>query len=103
AEDGIRDFHVTGVQTCALPISGDLSFGILYAFINYLQQLFRPINDLTEKYNIMQSAMASAERIFELLDNQEAIPDPVHPKHVRRSEERRVGKRLQDTVKGEIG
>ena len=64
-------------------LAGDLSFGILYAFINYLQQLFRPINDLTEKYNIMQSAMASAERIFELLDNQEAIPDPVHPKHVR--------------------
>ena len=64
-------------------LAGDLSFGILYAFISYLQQLFRPINDLTEKYNIMQAAMASSERIFQLLDNQEAIPEPVHPRHVR--------------------
>lgn len=64
-------------------LGGGLSFGILYAFINYLQQLFRPINDLTEKYNIMQAAMASSERIFQLLDNQEVIPEPAHPKHVR--------------------
>jgi ATP-binding cassette subfamily B multidrug efflux pump len=55
---------------------GTLEFGMLFAFTNYLQQFFRPINDLTEKYNIMQSAMASAERIFMLLDADEVEPDP---------------------------
>ncbi|HXL04440.1 MAG: ABC transporter ATP-binding protein [Firmicutes bacterium] len=58
---------------------GTLEFGMLFAFTNYLQQFFRPINDLTEKYNIMQSAMASAERIFLLLDADEVEPDPVEP------------------------
>lgn len=55
---------------------GTVEFGMLFAFTNYLQQFFRPINDLTEKYNIMQAAMASAERIFMLLDNDEVEPDP---------------------------
>ena len=49
-------------------IRGVVEFGTLYAFINYLDQFSRPINDLTEKYNIMQSAIASAERIFQILD-----------------------------------
>ena len=58
---------------------GTLEFGMLFAFTNYLQQFFRPINDLTEKYNIMQAAMASAERIFMLLDADEVEPDPAQP------------------------
>lgn len=49
-------------------IQGSLEFGVLYLFIQYMQTFFRPINDLTEKYNIMQSAMASSERIFMILD-----------------------------------
>jgi len=49
-------------------IQNTLDFGVLYLFIQYMQTFFRPINDLTEKYNIMQSAMASAERIFMILD-----------------------------------
>lgn len=54
-------------------IQNALQLGVLFAFINYIQQFFRPILDLTEKYNIMQSAMASAERIFLLLDQKAAI------------------------------
>lgn len=49
-------------------ISGVIEFGVLYAFIDYLQRFFQPILDLTEKYNILQSAMASSERIFMILD-----------------------------------
>ena len=49
-------------------IAGALTFGALVAFIQYAEMFFRPIMDLSEKYNIMQSAMASSERIFNLLD-----------------------------------
>jgi ABC-type multidrug transport system fused ATPase/permease subunit len=49
-------------------IGGTLKFGVLYAFINYLHQFFSPITDMAEKYNILQSAMASSERIFMILD-----------------------------------
>ncbi len=57
-------------------IRGHIQFGVLFAFISYIQQFFRPILDLTEKYNIMQSAMASSERIFLLLDEKEGISNP---------------------------
>ena len=49
-------------------IKGALTVGGLVAFIQYTQRFFRPITDLSEKYNTMQSAMSSAERIFDLLD-----------------------------------
>ncbi|NIR49477.1 ABC transporter ATP-binding protein, partial [candidate division KSB1 bacterium] len=49
-------------------LEGMLTFGALVAFIQYAEMFFRPIMDLSEKYNIMQSAMASSERIFGLLD-----------------------------------
>lgn len=65
-------------------IKGALEFGILYAFVNYMQMFFQPINDLTEKYNIMQSAMASAEKIFYLLDQDALIPDAENPVKVDR-------------------
>ncbi|HET7854005.1 MAG TPA: ABC transporter ATP-binding protein [Candidatus Methylomirabilis sp.] len=45
-----------------------ITLGVLVAFLEYLQRFFTPIKDLSEKYYIMQSAMASSERIFELLD-----------------------------------
>ncbi|MCL4426269.1 MAG: ABC transporter transmembrane domain-containing protein, partial [Firmicutes bacterium] len=57
-------------------LQGSLSFGILFAFISYIQQLFRPILELAEKFNILQQAMASSERIFQLLDTPPAVPDP---------------------------
>jgi ATP-binding cassette subfamily B multidrug efflux pump len=60
-------------------IKGNIEFGVLYAFVTYIQMFFQPINDLTEKFNIIQSAMASAEKIFYLLDQNDIIPDPKKP------------------------
>ena len=45
-----------------------MTLGVLVAFLQYGMRFFRPIQDLSEKYNILQSAMASSERIFKLLD-----------------------------------
>ncbi|HHY46060.1 MAG TPA: ABC transporter ATP-binding protein [Firmicutes bacterium] len=59
-------------------VRGRIQFGVLYAFINYMMQFFQPINDLAEKYNIMQSAMAAAERIFMLLDTKDTEYDREH-------------------------
>jgi ATP-binding cassette subfamily B protein len=53
------------------------TLGVLVAFIQYAQRFFRPIQDLSEKYNILQSAMASSERIFKLLDTPAEITSPV--------------------------
>jgi ATP-binding cassette subfamily B protein len=50
--------------------------GVLVAFIQYIQRMYQPIRDLAEKYNIMQAAMASSERIFALLDTPESIKNP---------------------------
>ncbi|SCY04382.1 ABC transporter ATP-binding protein [Alkaliphilus peptidifermentans] len=57
----------------------NIEFGVLFAFISYLKRFFQPINDLTEKYNILQSAMASSERIFALIDKEPAVTDPISP------------------------
>lgn len=56
-------------------IQNQVEFGVLYAFILYLEQFFRPLNDLAEKYTILQSAMASSERIFQLMDTKPQILD----------------------------
>lgn len=56
--------------------SGALSLGILIAFFQYGLRFFRPIQDLSEKYNILQGAMAASERIFKLLDTQAVIQSP---------------------------
>ncbi len=53
-----------------------LSLGTLVAFISYIRMFFRPIRDLAEKYNILQNAMASAERIVLILDSQSKIEQP---------------------------
>ncbi len=57
----------------------ELSFGALVAFIQYSERFFRPIADLSEKYNILQAAMASSERIFKLLDVPVDIKQPDLP------------------------
>jgi len=59
----------------------DISLGILVAFISYMRMFFRPIRDLAEKYNILQNAMSSAERILLLLDTHEtlALPENTRP------------------------
>src|SRR5713101_8035910 len=59
-------------------IRGTATLGVLVAFMQYAQRFFRPIQDLSEKYNILQSAMASSERVFKLLDAPvEITPPPV--------------------------
>ena len=60
-------------------LKGALTFGALVALIQYVNRFYHPIRDLSEKYNIMQSAMASSERIFKLLDTPVEIKDPELP------------------------
>jgi ATP-binding cassette subfamily B multidrug efflux pump len=67
-------------------IGEQLSLGSLVAFIGYIQMFFKPIRDISEKYNIMQSAMASMERIFGLMDQKEVIQEPTIPKRPVRNE-----------------
>jgi ATP-binding cassette subfamily B multidrug efflux pump len=62
-------------------IQDELTLGTLVAFIGYIQMFFKPIRDISEKYNIMQLAMASSERIFEFMDTREIIPAPASPKN----------------------
>ena len=66
-------------------VNGDgLTLGALVAFLQYSQRFFRPISDLSEKFNLLQGAMASSERIFALLDTPVEITSPVRTE-VRRS------------------
>jgi ATP-binding cassette subfamily B protein/subfamily B ATP-binding cassette protein MsbA len=58
-----------------------ISLGTLVAFLTYVQMFFRPLRNLAQQYGTMQQAMASSERIFMLLDTDDAIPDPEQPKH----------------------
>jgi ATP-binding cassette subfamily B multidrug efflux pump len=57
-------------------IRGTATLGVLVAFMQYAQRFFRPIQDLSEKYNILQSAMAASERVFKLLDTPVEITSP---------------------------
>lgn len=60
-------------------VSGTLTLGVLVAFIQYAERFYKPISDLSEKFNILQSAMAGAERIFGLLDTHPEIEPPMAP------------------------
>jgi len=60
-------------------LSSSLPLGVLVAFIQYAQRFFRPIQDLSEKYNILQAAMASSERVFKLLDAPAEVVSPELP------------------------
>jgi ATP-binding cassette subfamily B protein len=60
-------------------LSGAVTIGVLSMFIQYSQRFWRPIQDLSDKYNILQAAMAACERIFKLLDTQPEIVSPAHP------------------------
>ena len=61
-------------------LAGALTLGTLVAFIQYSDRFFRPISDISEKYTILQSAMAASERIFKLLDTKPAIVSPEAPR-----------------------
>ncbi|MGZ4787126.1 MAG: ABC transporter ATP-binding protein [Terriglobales bacterium] len=67
-----------GHQVLAHAMTG-ITIGTIAAFISYAQRFFRPIQDLSDKYNILQSAMASGERIFRLLDTPAEITSPLAP------------------------
>ena len=67
-------------------MAGAMTLGTLAAFLQYSQRFYRPISDMSEKFNVLQSAMASSERIFKLLDEPVVIsspPQPAAPKLVR--------------------
>lgn len=63
-------FHILG---------GTVTVGVVAAFLQYIRRFFRPIQDLSEKYNMLQGAMASSERIFQLLDTEIEITEPEAP------------------------
>ncbi|MCL7974761.1 MAG: ABC transporter ATP-binding protein, partial [marine benthic group bacterium] len=60
-------------------LEGTISIGVIAAFLQYVRRFFRPIQDLSEKYNILQNAMASSERVFRLLDRVPAIEEAENP------------------------
>ena len=60
-------------------LEGVVTIGVVAAFLQYARRFFRPIQDLSEKYNVLQGAMASSERIFLLLDEEPGIADPGEP------------------------
>lgn len=60
-----------------------VTVGVIISFIQYTEMFFRPIRDLSEKYNILQTAMASSERIFALLEQKSPITDPKNPEPIK--------------------
>ncbi len=74
----------------AQALEGTVTIGVIAAFLQYARRFFRPIQDLSEKYNILQSAMASSERIFRLLDEEPGIPEPTRPVRLPRRAQGRI-------------
>jgi ATP-binding cassette, subfamily B, multidrug efflux pump len=66
-KNGLPTFHF---------VESVMTIGVLVAFMQYAQRFFRPIQDLSEKYNILQSAMAAGERVFKLLDTKIEVTSP---------------------------
>src|SRR5579872_3421745 len=81
--DVIRQWTITGIAVSFNPktlitfhlVRNVTTLGVLVAFMQYAQRFFRPIQDLSEKYNILQSAMAASERVFKLLDTPAEITE----------------------------
>jgi ATP-binding cassette subfamily B multidrug efflux pump len=80
-------------------MEGTLSLGSLVAFLLYSQRFFRPISDMSEKFNVLQAAMASSERIFKLLDTDVKIESP----QAGGPEDRRVGRPEDRKAGGAVG
>lgn len=74
-----HEYLVPGTGIAHWSLFGTVTLGVLIAFIQYAQRFFRPIMDLSEKYNILQAAMAASERVFKLLDTASDITSPAHP------------------------
>ncbi|MCA9483141.1 MAG: ABC transporter ATP-binding protein [Nitrospina sp.] len=82
-------------------VQDEIQLGVLVAFLQYIQKFFEPIRDLAEKFNIIQTAMASSERIFELLDTPEEIPNPANGKTVEKFRGRVEFDRVEFAYKNE--
>ena len=81
-------------------LRGAMTVGTIAAFLQYARRFFRPIQDLSEKYNILQSAMASSERVFRLLDRE---PHPVESEpEVAEAGHERVGTGIAETADSAI-
>ena len=65
-------------------LEGAVTFGVVVAFIQYVERFYQPVRDLSEKYNVFQSAMVASERIFELLDTRSDVPEPASPRALGR-------------------
>ena len=63
----------------SLSVRGHVEIGLFVAFVEYLRRFFMPINELSTKYTVLQSAMASAERCVDLLDQTPSVQDPADP------------------------
>lgn len=63
-------------------LTGEVTFGILLAFVQYVRQFFYPIQGISEKFNTLQSALASSERIFNVMDTENKIQDPDEPETI---------------------
>lgn len=77
-------YVVVAVVGGVLAASGKLLIGDIQAFIQYSRQFTQPINQLANIANIIQSTLASAERVFEILDETEVIPDSDQPMHIEK-------------------
>lgn len=71
-------------------LDGAVTVGVVAAFLQYARRFFRPIQDLSEKYNLLQGAMASSERVFKLLDREVEIRDPDQPRELALPVEGRI-------------
>jgi len=72
--------NAIGLHPARVPgFFGTVTIGVLIGFIQYAQRFFRPIMDLSEKYNILQAAMAASERVFKLVDTQPTLVSCTHP------------------------
>ena len=87
---------VVGAQRIGL---GVVTVGTVAAFLQLVRRFFDPLQDLSDKYNILQQAMASSERIFKLLDE---VPDAGDGQMARRWEEEKTGRREGDGAGGEL-
>lgn len=70
-------------QGSASVLDGTVSLGTLFIFINYISSFFEPIQELAEQFGTLQSSLASAEKIFAVLDEKPEIVNPEHPREVK--------------------
>lgn len=88
-----------GDQLCTQPPA--LSFGQFFLFWYFLGRFLQPIRDMAERYNVLQAAMASAERVFKVLDTPETITDPPEPRPLERLRGRIAFDRVWFAYQGE--